>query len=409
MHDKKQKGAVLLMTLIVALVLTVFVARNFENTSKELVALKNEEIDFQLKTLSLSALKAILQLIISFDGASQGANAVKDIFAILNEHNIPIPLFPDDIPNLFITEPKMWSMDHYFYLNNLNAERQNALVELLPEYLDISSDSIDEEFYQDVVQNICTLLGGRICSNSRRGSLGGEIAIEPKNALLDSAAELKFLIVNTIETRGDEIRDIAKLEENMENLPIINLPQVYMCEGSTACVGKLNLNMLPKCSISSTAETEHQEVVVKYFDFFVEKIPTKKSKQQKQKKKILENKSTLMSTISEQFACGFSSEENLEEEGNSETNNSEEESLFTTDSVIGSFLKLGDGNFSANSSIITANQEFFTYRSRFVGLSFNIEIGETVRTVTAHLQLEYEGDNNTAQPDEIIVFYYRIS
>ena len=413
MYHKKKRGAVLLMTLVVALVLTVFVAKNFENTSQELVALKNEETDFKIETLSRSILKIFLIIMKEMKPENgrpgAGANLLRDVFQILNKQNIPIPFFPDDIPDLFVTKPEIWSMDHYFYIGEkLSSEGQNTLRKILLNEIDASTDTdIDiEELKDNAIDNICNWLGSTRCPGSQSERLGTEILVAPKKELLDTDSELKFLIANIIRKQNIE-GNAAELEQNIEDLPIrfMYVVDPYTLENglsdsyspsSLPNIGKLNLNMLTEYSQSKLSVEGNLN---SFFDLvkYTENQP-ECTKDKLDCNKFLSDQ-LVTSTIEDQLK--ISSDPDKEED---ET----EEDKFAVDDLFSSFYRLGEDHFKYNTPPISDYPSFFNHRSNLVGMRFNIELGETVRTVTTHLRLIYIPDNKTAQPDRIEVLYYKV-
>ena len=299
-------------------------------------------------------------------------------------------------------------MNHYFYIGStLNSgEEKKVFTGIIKKvFTEVSSDSIDEQIYNNTTEKICNFLGSKRCNDSRNETFGNQITIAPKNELLDSRSELKFLIASVINEQNIEINNTVELEKNIEySLPIrlMYIVDPYKPDNKlndkynkqNQCnIGKLNLNMLPKLSL-----TEFDQYLENYFEF-VEYTSNKK-----ECKQFIDKKAELTARIKDQFRINDTVGENGETEEVEETE--EEESPF--DDIFSSFWNIGQFDFRHNARIIRENESFFTYRSNLLGMRFNIEFGDIIRTVTAHLHLIYNGNNKTAMPDRIEVLYYKI-
>ena len=370
---KKIKGVALLIALSVTLILGIFLANNFERSRTNLRLSSNTAKTFSLKTINFSIVKAITLAI-----REKGANYVYDFVSIIGS----IPDFPLNItenPNINLYNLKMWSMQHYFYLNHeyktrdeialLNGilledlELADAL-ELDSKTISLNDKSISEEMKQWFTDK----------SNS---GFFSEFTVNRKGGYFDLPSEVDFFLYKVLEKQGvfvnenfkDNLQFRVYATDGKKNTPI---SKDDSGKKDKCLLSALNVNMIPKNN-----RREANQILSNYLGWF-------RFHSGKYCKEVAQKKDSLQTTIENNF---FS--------------DGEEGLLLLTN--------IGNTDFTSNlNGIDNKYKKHFTYRSNLVGMKYTLEQNELKINITLHFYLEYKAGNSTVIPDTVHIIYYKV-
>ena len=368
----KQKGIALLIAISVTLILGLFLANNFERNRTNLKLLSNTESRFTLNTINFSVLKAISLAI-----KESGANYIYDFISILGS----IPDFPINItqdPEINIYNPKIWSMQHYFFPNKpLNVEEAKLFNGILNQNL-INANVLEEEQAIALNDKIFVDSIKQWRSNSDNSDFVSEFPVYRRNSYFDLDSEFYFFVVETLKSEGKIPKDNFKEEltfrlystaEKKANKAIQDLSSKTVCR-----LSPLNLNMLPKNS-QSKADNIIREYL-EWFDFHPKKS-CKVIKNEEQK---------ILDSINKKFY-------------------EEEDDLFLITNIGNNYFTEGLGELELTND----KKVYFTYRSNLVGIKYELENRKNRIQVEVHFYLEYKSNNRSSIPDTVYILYYKIS
>ncbi len=369
----KQQGVALLIALSVTLILGIFLTNNFERNRTNLKLLSNAESQFSLNTINFSILRAVTLAI-----KKNGANYVYDFISILGS----IPDFPINItqaPNINIYNPKVWSMEHYYYLNR---DYKNSAEERL--FNGILNQNLAKSIFLTGNGNIAltdkSIIGElkNWHTNSQNSNFVAQFPIYRRGSYFDLESEFYFLIKQMLKKKK------ARLDKDLNNELTF---RIYSTEGqkntklnkdlsskSECSLSPLNLNMLPKNS-KRKAET----IITDYLAWFSFHTSNKC-------KNIQKNKKIILDSINRRFYADRDGVYLITDIGKNNFNN-----------------KLH--GFQADN----AAKVHFTYRSHLIGVSYEVANRATYIKVNIHFYLEYKSNNSTDLPDSIHILYYNIS
>ena len=371
---KKIRGVALLVALSVTLILGIFLANNFERSRTNLRLFSNTEKTFSLKTINFSIIKAIALAV-----RERGANYVYDFVSIIGS----IPDFPVNIteePNINLYNLKMWSMQHYFYLNHeyktgdeiaiLNGilledlELADAL-ELDSKKFSLNDKSITEEIKQWF-------------TNKANSGFFSEFTVNRKGGYFDLPSEFDFFLYEVLKKKevfvnenfNDNLRFRFYATDGKKNTPV---SKDDSGQKDKCLLSALNVNMIPKNN-----RREANQILDSYLGWF-------RFHSSKYCKEVASQKDNLQEIIEKNFF-----------------GDDEEELLLLTN--------IGNTDFTSNlNGIPDKYKKHFTYRSNLAGMKYTLEQNEVKINITLYFYLEYKSDNNTVIPDAVHIIYYKVS